>query len=107
SNAYASAASAQMPARLPSAVKKMPGQTLRDLPLPGGEVEVVPPSRDFPAPDLEDPGHRQRHLPAIHGEAVDPFGEDDVTGARDGKNLELRSLSRRREHVEQLPYPIV
>src|SRR5207244_12316329 len=90
-----------------SPVEKMPARTLRDLPLPGGEVEVVPPGGDLPLADLEAAGHRPGPLPAVHREAIDPFGEHEAAPAGDVHDLELGRLGRRREHVAQLANAVV
>src|SRR5437870_8815780 len=95
SNAYAIAACAPANADSRPLVKKMPATKLRDLPLPGGEVEVISPGGDLPVAHLEDARHRQRHLPTVHREAVDPLGEHEAPAAGNGEHPELRRPGRR------------
>src|SRR5205814_2770780 len=58
-------------------------RTLPRLPLPGGEVEVVPPGGDLPVADLEHAGAGERDPLLPEAETVDALREDQVPVRRE------------------------
>ena len=76
-------------------------RTLRRLPLPGGEVEVVAPGGDLVVADIEHTGARQLDAFLAETEAIDALGEDEVAARREVEDLGL-DLVRGEEEVQDL-----
>src|SRR5881396_443175 len=75
--------------------------TLRRLPLPGRQVEVVAPGGDLVVADLEHTGARQLDAFLAETEAIDALGEDEVAARREVEDLGL-DLVRGEEEVQDL-----